>query len=112
MRTAALAASVVTLAIAGCRGSEEATSESSQTATPATTAVSPIRPEPPNTAQVLRLMRSCEIKEIIFLHSDRAYVTFRGGERVFVLRPDRTALANAAEAVSAEGGCNIIIGIE
>ncbi|MGH3091728.1 MAG: hypothetical protein ACRDOG_05280 [Gaiellaceae bacterium] len=93
MRIAAMVALVRTLWAGACGGDER-------------TLVS----DRPTNEQALRLIRSCEVKSIVFIHGGEVHLTLRGGTMVFVARPDTTALANVAEDVS--GDCEIAIGLE
>ncbi|MGH3093366.1 MAG: hypothetical protein ACRDOG_13715 [Gaiellaceae bacterium] len=93
MRIAATVALVGTLWAGACGGDQKG-----------------LVPERPTNEQTLRLVRSCEVKSIVFIHGGEVHLTLRGGRMVFVARPDRTALADAAEDASMD--CGIAIGLE
>lgn len=96
MRIAAAIASLVTLFPGSCGGGEQKT----------------VVPNRPSNEQALQLIRSCEVKSVVFAHSGRVFLTLRHGRTVFVARPDRTALADAAENAAGQGECDIAIGME
>lgn len=76
--------------------------------------LAPARPttERPTNEQALQLIRSCEVRRILFLHSGYVHLTLRGGRSVFVVRPNGTALAKAADVMAGPGRCDIAIAIE
>jgi len=95
-RIAAVVASLLTLLPGSCGGSDEETRV----------------PKRPTNEQALQLIRSCEVKSVLFAHSRRVFLTLRDGRTVVVARPDGTALADAAENAAGQGGCDIAIGLE
>jgi hypothetical protein len=96
LRIAAAVASVVTLLPGPYGGHDQKT----------------LVPERPTNEQALLLICSCEVKSILFAHSGWVYLDLRGGRTVFVARPDRTALAEAAKNAAGQGGYEIAIGME
>jgi hypothetical protein len=94
--TVVILQSVAMLALAGCGGTDETSFESKRV----------------SNEQALRLIRSCEVTRFLTLHSGEVDVTLEGGRRVFVTRPDVTALSKAAVNASLERGCEIAVGTE
>ena len=101
------------LALAGCDlgdGPPErhvATSSEGTTTAPAPTLA---QPRPTRTELVVQAIRSCEVKRIVFLHSGKIWITYRGGNTVHTRRLDTEEIERAAW--SSGTSCNILIGIE
>jgi hypothetical protein len=99
------------LALAGCDlgdGPPErhvATSSEGTTTAPAPTLARPTRTE-----LVVQAVRSCEVKRIVFLHSGKIWITYRGGNTVHTRRLDTEEIERAAWEHA--DPCNILIGIE
>jgi hypothetical protein len=71
----------------------------------------PSVPDRVTNEQALRLIRSCDVTEFLTLHSGETRLTLEGGRRVYVIRPDNSALLRAG--VAAQGsGCEIALGTE
>lgn len=113
MGRAAVIASAVALALAGCRGGgEQATSQPQQGTRPEDSTVALSRPSTP-TERVLRAIRSCEVERIFFTAGDVTYVTYREGRTVRSKRLDQKALGDAASPYGPrEDDCQITIEIE
>jgi hypothetical protein len=98
----------------GCQGSEEATSVERDTTTVIVT------PEPPERSvltaeeKLIRWIRSCDVREIIFLHGGVTHIRFQGG-RIVRLRLDKTAevkIADIAFAQRCEAFERVSVGIQ
>lgn len=94
LRSAAMAALLASLCVGGCTGSEEDAGV----------------PKRPTTQQTIRLIRSCEVRSILFTHSGKAHLTLRGGKMVFVAQADTRALAKTANDAYVE--CDMAVAIE
>jgi hypothetical protein len=71
----------------------------------------PFVPERVTNEHALRLIRSCQVLELITLHGGELQLTLKSGRIVFVGRPDDVALIRAG--VEAQGrGCEIALGME
>jgi hypothetical protein len=101
------------LALAGCDlgdGPPErhvATSSEGTTTAPAPTLA---QPRPSSTELVVQAIRSCEVKRIVFLHSGKIWITYRGGNTVHTRRLETEEIERAASEHA--DPCNILIGIE
>jgi hypothetical protein len=101
------------LALAGCDlgdGPPErhvATSSEGTTTAPAPTLA---QPRPSRTELVVQAIRSCEVKRIVFLHSGKIWITYRGGNTVHTRRLETEEIERAASEHA--DPCNILIGIE
>ena len=101
------------LALAGCDlgdGPPErhvATSSEGTTTVPAPTLA---QPRPSRTELVVQAIRSCEVKHIVFLHSGKIWITYRGGNTIHTRRLDTEEIEPAAWEHA--DPCNILIGIE
>jgi|SRR5215211_2889812 len=100
------------LALAGCDlgdGSPEqvATASGATTTAPAPTLT---QPRPSRTELVVQAIRSCEVKRIVFLHSGKIWITYRGANTVHTRRLDTEEIERAAWEHA--DPCDILIGIE
>jgi len=59
---------------------------------------------------VVQAIRSCEVKRIVFLHSGKIWITYRGANTVHTRRLDTEEIERAAWEHADR--CNILIGIE
>jgi hypothetical protein len=102
----------VVLGLLGCQGSDQATSVEQATTSVAVTTVPPERNVVTAEDKVVRWIRSCDVRQIVFSHGGVAYIKFRGGNTVG-LRLDETAEAKVSEAAFAQR-CEkrISVGIE
>jgi hypothetical protein len=106
-------AMLAVLALAGCDlgdGPPErhvATPSGAATTAPAPT---PTQSRPSPTELVVQAIRSCEVKRIVFPHSDKIWITFRGGTTIHTTRLDTKEVERAAWEHA--DPCNILIGIE
>jgi hypothetical protein len=101
------------LALAGCDLGDGPPERSMPTASGATTTVTaptPTRPGPSRTELVVQAIRSCEVKRIVFLHSDKIWITFRGGTAIHTKRLDTKEVERAAWKHA--DACDILIGME
>jgi hypothetical protein len=107
----------VLFSLLGCQGSDQATSRADTTSVANTTMTGITEPEPPVqvlTAEekLLRWIRSCEVRAIIFGHSG-TFVEFRGREGFVRLRIGMRAEQRITEAAYAqECEKRILVGIE
>jgi hypothetical protein len=112
-RTASLTGIAVMLGLLGCQGGDQAATVSQDTTPAVVTTEAPERRLLTAEEKVLRWIRSCEARRIIFGH-EALYVGLQGGETVR-LRLDKTAeeaVAEAAYAQRCEDFERIIVGIE
>jgi hypothetical protein len=101
------------LALAGCDlGGSSPEPEALTTSGATNTAPAPTltQPRPSRTELIVQAIRSCEVKRIVFLHSDVTWVTFRGGETVRSRKLDNEQLERAAWNHSS--ACDMVIGME
>jgi hypothetical protein len=101
------------LALAGCDLGDGPPERSTATASEATVtahAPTPTQPSPSRTELVVQAIRSCEVKRIVFLHSGKIWITFRGGTTIHTRRFDTKEVERAAWEHA--GPCNILIGME
>jgi hypothetical protein len=106
-----LTAMLAVLALAGCElggGPPERNVATPSGAT--TTAPAPTLTRPSRTEIVVQAIRSCEVKRIVFLHSDKIWITFRGGAAIHTKRLNTKDVERAAW--NHADACNILIGIE
>jgi hypothetical protein len=108
-----LTAMLAVLAFAGCDLGDEsperhvATPSGAATTAPASTLT---EPRPSRTELVVQAIRSCEVKRIVFLHSGKIWITFRGGTTIHTKRLDTKEVERAAWKHA--DPCNILIGME
>ena len=108
-----VAALLALLALAGCDlggGAPEReafTTSGTTSAIPVPTLAQPI---PTRTELIVQAIRSCEVKRILFLHSDVTWVTFRGGETIRSGKLANEQLERAAWKLA--GACHMVIGME
>ena len=108
-----LTAVLAVLALAGCELGDGPPERHVETRSGApTTAPAPTltQPRPSRTELVVQAIRSCGVKRIVFLHSGRVWITFRGGTTIHTRRPDTKEVERAAWKHA--DACNILIGME
>ena len=104
---------LVVLSLAGCDlgdGPPErrvATASRAATSAPAPTLT---QPRPSRTELVVRAIRTCEVKRILFAHDDNTWITFRGGRTLHTRKLDTREVERAAWERA--GPCDILIGME
>jgi hypothetical protein len=71
-----------------------------------------LAPDRVSNDQALRLIRACDVTQLLTSHSGEVRLTLEGDTTTSVIRPDRTALMRAAVNASLERGCEIAVGGE
>jgi hypothetical protein len=105
----------VVLGLLGCEGGNEATSVERNTTTVfgVTTGTHQQNLSTPE-GKVLRWIKSCDVRELLFTHENVVYIRFRDGERRRVRLGDE-AITNKVFATASEQPCpdfKIIVAIE
>jgi hypothetical protein len=105
-------AMLAVLALAGCDLGDGPPERSIPTSGATTTVIAPTltQPGPSRTELVVQAIRSCEVKRIVFLHSGKIWITFRGGTTIHTKRLDTKEVERAAWKHA--DPCNILIGTE
>ena len=101
------------LALTGCDlgdGSPERKGSTGSGLTSTAPAPTLAQPRPSRTELVVQAIRSCEVKRIVFLHSGKIWITYRGGNTVHTRRLETEEIERAAWEHA--DPCNILIGIE
>ena len=101
------------LALAGCDlggGPLERSTATPNGATTTAPALTLTQPRPSRTELVVQAIRSCEVRRIVFLHSGKIWITFRGGTTIHTRRFDAKEVERAAWEHA--DPCNILIGME
>ena len=104
-----LVAVLVFLALAGCdlgRADHERTAETAATGTTFATMPAQVAPSP--TERVMKAIRSCEVKSIVFGRGETTYITFRGTRTIRSKKLDREKVSRVANKHA--NACNIVIG--
>ena len=118
MRTASgLIGLALLLGLAGCQGSDQAstvedTTTAPQVTTTAVTAPAPVEPPLSAEEKILRWIRACEVRMLLLTHENVVWAKFKGGGLVR-LRLDEDGEARVSEAAFAQDcGKRITVGIE